>query len=99
MEQIITGRLELNLLQPNILEPTPSPRTPSEWFAIKFPDTAGMYGCPFLELRQTTCDGFSKIMIRETYGVCLRRDLPDETNKQQEAWKGVHLIEATVEPA
>lgn len=43
------------------MEQTSTPQTPSEWFASKFPDAASRYGCPFLEMRQTSCDGFTKV--------------------------------------
>lgn len=36
-------------------------KTPSEWFAVKFPGQALKYGCPFLELRETSGDGFSNV--------------------------------------
>jgi len=37
------------------------PKTPSEWFALKFPDTISRFGCPFLEVRQSSCDGFTHV--------------------------------------
>ena len=33
-------------------------------------------------------------LVRDFYGVGLRRDVPNELGKQQEAWRGVRLIEA-----
>jgi hypothetical protein len=36
-------------------------RGPIKWFAAKFPDAAAKYGCPFLEMRSSSCDGFSTI--------------------------------------
>lgn len=56
------GTLELNLPKFNWMEQNEKkpPRTPSHWFALKFPDAASKYGCPFLELHQSTCDGFNK---------------------------------------
>ncbi len=36
------------------------PRTPSEWFSARFLRQAQIYGCPFLELKETSADGFSK---------------------------------------
>lgn len=60
MEPETFTRLELNLPQTSFFE-KPMPRTPSEWFALKFPDTANKFGCPFLEMRQTSCDGFLRI--------------------------------------
>jgi hypothetical protein len=34
-------------------------------------------------------------LVRDMHGVSLRRDVQDTSGKQQEAWKGVRLIEAT----
>lgn len=53
--------LELNFPKPKWMEQASTPQTPSEWFASKFPDAASRYGCPFLEMRQTACDGFTKV--------------------------------------
>ena len=56
--------VELNLpKKPHWAEPQtlPKPKTPSEWFALKFPDQAARFGCPFLEVRQTSLDGFTRI--------------------------------------
>ena len=56
--------VELNLpKKPNWGEPQfpTQPKTPSEWFALKFPDVVSRYGCPLLEVRQTSCDGFTRI--------------------------------------
>src|ERR1022692_2730238 len=36
-------------------------RSASHWFNFHFPETAKMYGAPFLENRSTTIDGFSSI--------------------------------------
>jgi hypothetical protein len=61
---LISTTFELNL--PNkrhVLDdsaPT-RPGTPSLWFAQKFPDQVKKYGCPFLEIRQSSCDGVSLI--------------------------------------
>jgi hypothetical protein len=33
-------------------------------------------------------------LMRDQFGVCLRRDVPDALGKQQEAWRGVRLVEA-----
>lgn len=38
-----------------------TPKTPSEWFALKFPDATARYGCPFLQVRESSCDGFTRI--------------------------------------
>ena len=61
MEPETFTRLELNLPQQHFLDGPQTPKTPSEWFALKFPDAANKYGCPFLEMRQTSCDGFLRI--------------------------------------
>lgn len=58
----IFGRLELNLPKQHFLEQPQAPKTPSEWFALKFPEAARKYGCPFLEMRQASCDGFVSIV-------------------------------------
>ena len=42
---------------------------------------------------------FKEIMrdlVRDEYGLGLRRDVPDASNKHQEAWKGLKLVEAEV---
>jgi hypothetical protein len=59
--QFIQTRLELNLPKRNWIEEPAKPSTPSEWFAHKFPEAASRFGCPFLEMRQTTYDGFNKV--------------------------------------
>ncbi len=61
MEPETFTRLELNLPHSSFFE-KPLPKTPSEWFALKFPDAANKFGCPFLEMRQTSCDGFLRIV-------------------------------------
>ena len=33
-------------------------------------------------------------LMRDKFGLALRRDVPNELGKQQEAWRGVRLIEA-----
>jgi hypothetical protein len=38
-------------------------------------------------------------LVREEFGLGLRRDVVDTQNKQQEAWKGLKLIEAGIELA
>jgi hypothetical protein len=53
-------RLELNLPQAYWMKEE-HPTTPSEWFAQRFPDAASQFGCPFLEVRQTSYDGLNKI--------------------------------------
>jgi hypothetical protein len=32
-------------------------------------------------------------LVAQQFGLGLRRDVPDSQNKQQEAWKGVRLLE------
>jgi len=61
MEPETFTRLELNLPQTSLFE-KPVPKTPAEWFALKFPDAANKFGCPFLEMRQTSVDGFLRII-------------------------------------
>ena len=59
-----TQTLELNLPKPNhwTEDRVPNlPRTPSEWFSLKFPEQVKQFGCPFLEMRETSCDGFSAV--------------------------------------
>ena len=36
-------------------------------------------------------------LMQEQFGLALRRDVPNEFGKQQEAWRGVKLIEAKAE--
>ena len=58
-----SANLELNLPKKDQwidYNTPPKPRTPSEWFALKFPDAVSRYGCPFLEVRQSSCDGFTR---------------------------------------
>lgn len=60
----IIPQLELNLPKPKLWGEEQSqskPKTPSEWFAEKFPDQVKQFGCPFLEMRQSSSDGFSRI--------------------------------------
>jgi hypothetical protein len=61
MEPETFTRLELNLPQTSLFE-KPLPKTPAEWFALKFPDAAHKFGCPFLEMRQSSVDGFLRII-------------------------------------
>jgi len=65
-DQISMARLQLkqwkpepwaNIQYPNYTKPT----TPSEWFSCKFPNKEKIWGCPFLELKEDTVEGFSKI--------------------------------------
>src|SRR5665213_1592566 len=61
---LTTQTLELNLPKPKhwIDQTTPiQPKTPSEWFCQKFPEQAKQFGFPFLEMRETSCDGFSAV--------------------------------------
>jgi len=55
-----SARLELNLPEPE-WSTARQTITPSIWFAQKFPDQTNQFGCPFLEMRQTSCDGFSHV--------------------------------------
>ena len=55
------ARLELNLPKQHFLDGPQSPKTPAEWFSLKFPDAVRRFGCPFLEMRQSSIDGFLKI--------------------------------------
>jgi hypothetical protein len=59
--EFTASRLELNLPTRNWMEEPTTPKTPAEWFALKFP-FALKFGCPFLEMRQTSCDGFNKVI-------------------------------------
>jgi hypothetical protein len=51
------------------------------------------------QLGQLKRSHFKEIMrdlVRDEFGLALRRDVPDLENKQQEAWKGLRLVEAGV---
>jgi hypothetical protein len=37
------------------------PATPSQWSSKHFPEQARIFGCPFLELKETLSDGFTKM--------------------------------------
>jgi len=57
-----SARLELNLPKPEWAATISKQTiTPAIWFAQKFPDQANQFGCPFLEMRESSCDGFSRI--------------------------------------
>ena len=56
------ARLELNLPHQHFLDGPQIPKTPSEWFSLKFPDAVKRFGCPFLEMRQSSVDGFLRIV-------------------------------------
>jgi len=61
---LISTTFELNLPKKrHLLDDLPpfKPSTPSEWFALKFPEQIERFGSPFLEVRQSTCDGISLI--------------------------------------
>src|SRR5271170_7373837 len=63
-EQQVFSTLELNLPKKRMWaeeQSLVSPRTPSEWFAEKFPDQVKQFGYPFLEMRETSCDGFTRV--------------------------------------
>jgi hypothetical protein len=51
------------------------------------------------QLGQLKRSHFKDIMrdsVRDEFGLGLRRDVPDPEKKQQEAWKGLKLVEAEV---
>ena len=59
-----TQTLELNLPKPRHLledQVPANPRTPTEWFSQHFPEQVKQFGCPFLEVRESRCDGFSTV--------------------------------------
>src|SRR5277367_3136347 len=57
-----TSNLELNLPRPDWAAPFGKKNiSPAVWFAQKFPDQATQFGCPVLEMRETSCDGFSRL--------------------------------------
>lgn len=61
---IISTTFELNLPKKRHLlddSPQPEPCTPSAWFALRFQDQVKRFGSPFLEMRQSSCGGFSLI--------------------------------------
>jgi len=61
---LISRRLELNLPKARRLGENFGPRqlkTASTWFTDRFPEQTRQFGCPFLELVETTCDGFNRI--------------------------------------
>jgi hypothetical protein len=61
-DPIITTALELNVpkRQWGELHAT-KPRTPNEWFVDKFPSQTKQFGLPFLQMRESSCDGFSRV--------------------------------------
>lgn len=60
MEPGLVSTLELNLPKSE-WEVKKQSLTPSIWFAQKFPEAAQRFGCPILEVRQSSCDGFSRV--------------------------------------
>ena len=61
-DHLTSTTLELNLPKPDWAgQISKQPRTPAIWFAEKFPDQVNQFGCPFLEMRQSNCDGFSRV--------------------------------------
>jgi hypothetical protein len=58
--QTAIGKLELNLGQ-ELPYQRPKTTTASSYFAQKFPALTQMYGAPFVEIRETSCDGFSRV--------------------------------------
>jgi len=69
-----SGTLELNLpnkgqfahFQRDQLE------TASIWFAQRFPEAADKYGAPFVEIRESSCDGFTRITQSPSTSTSLR---------------------------
>jgi len=65
MQNILPTHLTTTALELNLPEPEWAAKkqtlTPAIWFAKKFPDQTNQFGCPFLEMRQTSCDGFSRV--------------------------------------
>lgn len=60
----ITSTIELNLPRPKTWgdDQAPiKPKTPALWFADKFPDQVKQFGSPFLEMRETNCNGFALV--------------------------------------
>src|SRR5476649_2880939 len=53
-------RLELNLPQPQWAA-TRQNLTPAIWFAQHFPEQTNQFGRSFLEMRESSCDGFSRV--------------------------------------
>jgi hypothetical protein len=59
---LATARLELNLPKPEwAAELSRQTITPAVWFAKLFPTQTNQFGCPLLEMRQSSCDGFSRV--------------------------------------
>jgi len=48
------------------------------------------------ELKRSMFKEVMKDLVRDVHGLALRRDVPDLNNKQQEAWRGLKLVEAEV---
>jgi hypothetical protein len=48
------------------------------------------------QLKRSHFKELMRDLVRNEFGLGLRRDVPDAENKQQEAWKGLKLIEARV---
>ena len=46
------------------------------------------------QLKRSMFKATMQDLVRDVHGVALRRDVPDALGKQQEAWRGVKLIEA-----
>ena len=46
------------------------------------------------QLKRSQFKELMRDLIREKYGVALRNDVPDNENKQQQAWKGLAVVDA-----
>jgi hypothetical protein len=63
-EQLRHARIELNTYRPQLFanpDYPPQPKTAGEWFSLKFPDQAKIYGAPFLEVRENLANGFQTV--------------------------------------
>ena len=45
------------------------------------------------QLKRSQFKELMRDLIREKYGVALRNDVPDNENKQQQAWKGLAVVD------
>ena len=48
------------------------------------------------QLKRSMFKETMKDLVKDVHGLGLRRDVPDKENKQQEAWKGLAVVEAEV---
>ena len=51
------------------------------------------------QLKRSTFREMMRDLVRDVHGMSLRNDVPDSDNHCQQAWKGLRLVEAEVEPA